>query len=248
MRRLISKSQEQVAPRGRMTEHEPRRERHADDESPEALAVGAMEHQSNSRPPSKRPIVRIGLAVLGAFGGWLLVDSFLGGNESVSPPTTEQAEESDQAEDVLYRDPQGRYSITHPADWEEKFNLNGIPVTFVSPVEVGDDFGENLGIVTDQLRSGMTFERYERLNSEFLERTFDAEILSSEKARIAGLPAFEDHATIAVPGHPPIESYQWIVNADGDIYILTLSAESASAAADWLPVAREMVASFDVAA
>ncbi len=95
-----------------------------------------------------------------------------GGNTKPSnPPVTNTGNtntgSNTSGELKKYSDPQGRFTISYPADWKFDDKSEGAVIKITSPSENDNDkFYQNINLQIEQLSSGMTIEEYVKTNMD----------------------------------------------------------------------------------
>ena len=198
-----------------------------------------MSHDPQIRRPARRLHTGLiaGLLLLGACGT----------ASSDLPLSSPAASQSEGAEDVHYADEAKGFAITHPSDWTEREDENGLDVTFVAPLGLADEFAENLGVLAvGSLPQNTTFAQYEKMGNSMFEEAWGAQVCCAEKIEVGGYPAYLDRYEMEPVPDRPVKGVQWTVLAEDEVFILTYTGHPDGGFDEWLAEGTEIVESFEV--
>ena len=135
------------------------------------------------------------------------------------------------------------FSIQYPANWNEQENVYGASVMFFSPQLSGDQFRENVGIVTEVLPTDMAVaDYYTSIKTTITNYIKDYQELSNEDITIGDVAA-KKIVYVGMQSNYKLKWMQVLVIKNKVAYVINYTA-SADTFADFSKEADAMIKSF----
>jgi hypothetical protein len=144
---------------------------------------------------------------------------------------------------ATYSNIENKFQIDYPKDWDKKEGAYGTVVAFVSPQNVGDDFPENLTVVSKATEADVHDYVASAVNSA--PKSYkDFKLLDDQQTTLAG----EDGEMITytfTEGELKVYTREVFTVKNGRLYDLTFTNSQADTMANW-DMGQKMIASFKI--
>jgi len=114
-----------------------------------------------------------------------------------------------------------KFSIDIPKEWESKDDVNGRIMFLFTPLELNDNFRENINIGNEKIPSGMSNDAYMKLSATNMKKVLNKfKNLGETKLKINGLPARRLNYAFTM-GEFKIKGITFIVFKKGESFIIS---------------------------